>query len=255
MPCNIDIKNLANLDQKDMLLMLDLSHRCLSCESEDDFCAILQDLATTLGFEFILYAYSRKTYQNKQDAVIVNVSNPEEWAAEYSKENFLAHDPVCHAMERQIARGIRCDFLPWDCWELTDAEQHVITRRKHYGLNYGFSAFINSAQKDFTFLFSFASKSSKVDNRAEIMSKFLIAHLIATRKKLEILLQTNTLSEKEREIAHHLITGKNNRQIATLAGTTQHTIKFHLSNIFVKLQVVNRQQAIAVLLAERYLDT
>ncbi|WP_321532802.1 helix-turn-helix transcriptional regulator [uncultured Desulfuromonas sp.] len=48
--------------------------------------------------------------------------------------------------------------------------------------------------------------------------------------------------------------GKTHWPIAQSLGISGHTVKFHLNNIFDKLRVNNRQQAIAVLLVERYLS-
>ena len=55
----------------------------------------------------------------------------------------------------------------------------------------------------------------------------------------------SSLSKKERVILDALATGKSNREISTSLGVSPNTVKFHLSNIYEKLAVKNRTQAIA----------
>ena len=57
------------------------------------------------------------------------------------------------------------------------------------------------------------------------------------------------LSQREQEIAPHLLTGMTNKQISAQLGITDNTVKFHLKNMFTKLTVSNRNEAMAVLVA------
>lgn len=53
------------------------------------------------------------------------------------------------------------------------------------------------------------------------------------------------LSRREREVVHELVQGLSNKAIARTLDLTEHTVKFHLKNIFRKLDVSRRTQAIA----------
>ncbi len=53
------------------------------------------------------------------------------------------------------------------------------------------------------------------------------------------------LSPREQEVLQELALGSSNKVIARALDLTEHTVKFHLKNIFTKLQVENRTQAIA----------
>ena len=55
----------------------------------------------------------------------------------------------------------------------------------------------------------------------------------------------NTLSRKEREIIEALSEGLTNKQLSSRLEISANTVKFHISNIFDKLNVKNRAQAIA----------
>ena len=61
----------------------------------------------------------------------------------------------------------------------------------------------------------------------------------------------NALSRKERAILEALSEGLTNKQLSTRLGISTNTVKFHLSNIFDKLSVKNRAQAIAFYYANR----
>ena len=55
----------------------------------------------------------------------------------------------------------------------------------------------------------------------------------------------NTLSRKERQIIEALSEGLTNKQLSARLDISSNTVKFHISNIFDKLNVKNRAQAIA----------
>ena len=60
-----------------------------------------------------------------------------------------------------------------------------------------------------------------------------------------------TLSRKERVILEALSKGKTNRELASELGISTNTVKFHLSNLYDKLSVRNRAQAIAFYYSSR----
>jgi len=61
----------------------------------------------------------------------------------------------------------------------------------------------------------------------------------------------SALSRKERAILEALSEGLTNKQLSNRLGISTNTVKFHLSNIFDKLLVKNRAQAIAFFYANR----
>lgn len=67
------------------------------------------------------------------------------------------------------------------------------------------------------------------------------AHL-ASRERGEI------LSDREREIVKLLVLGEANKEIASVLGITEQTVKSHVKNILAKLQVRDRTEAVTVAL-------
>ena len=51
-------------------------------------------------------------------------------------------------------------------------------------------------------------------------------------------------SKREKEALNLLMQGKSNKQIAITLGISEHTVEFHLKNIYAKLQVSSRVEAI-----------
>ena len=59
-------------------------------------------------------------------------------------------------------------------------------------------------------------------------------------------------SERERKVIEALLQGKSNKQIAVVLGLSLRTVEFHLSNVYKKLGVASRTEAV-IELSERHL--
>ena len=55
-----------------------------------------------------------------------------------------------------------------------------------------------------------------------------------------------SLTSRERELVELIAQGRDNAQIAALLGLSDKTVRNHVSNIFAKLEVENRPQAIVL---------
>lgn len=56
--------------------------------------------------------------------------------------------------------------------------------------------------------------------------------------------ESSPLSDREMEVLNLLAQGLANKQIAAALGITEHTVKFHVSSIYTKLNVTNRAEAV-----------
>nr|WP_238391560.1 MULTISPECIES: response regulator transcription factor [unclassified Mycolicibacterium] len=54
------------------------------------------------------------------------------------------------------------------------------------------------------------------------------------------------LAARELEVLQHLVAGHRNRTIALTLGISENTVKFHVRNLFRKLDVSSRTEAIAL---------
>ena len=67
-------------------------------------------------------------------------------------------------------------------------------------------------------------------------------------KALECRMPDSELSAREREVLRHLVGGMSNKEIATLLGITEATVKCHVSTILMRLNVSDRTQAVVTAL-------
>lgn len=77
----------------------------------------------------------------------------------------------------------------------------------------------------------------------------LIAELDASNKNQKK--DDNILSPREREVLRYVMQGQSNREIAEAIALSVNTVKFHLKNIFEKLGVSSRKDAVSIAVRER----
>ena len=90
-----------------------------------------------------------------------------------------------------------------------------------------------------------ATKASLRGHSQPVIIVSFIADILARHKALRPHLDGGLLSSREFEILEQLAGGRSNKQIARRFELTENTIKFHLKNIYTKLSVNSRTQAIA----------
>ncbi len=93
----------------------------------------------------------------------------------------------------------------------------------------------------------FAARSGEVEGLletcAEVAAGKMVFPFIDVRKMQQD--PIHSLSRKERALLDALAQGLSNRELAKELGISTNTVKFHLSNVYEKLAVKNRTQAIA----------
>ncbi|MDR3511222.1 MAG: LuxR C-terminal-related transcriptional regulator [Caulobacteraceae bacterium] len=90
-----------------------------------------------------------------------------------------------------------------------------------------------------------ASRSGAVDVRLMAFSDALLSRVARTHPALAQHANAPAFSPREHEVLEDLVQGRSNKEIARSLDMTEHTVKFHLKNIFAKLKVERRAQAIA----------
>ncbi|MGD9809130.1 MAG: LuxR C-terminal-related transcriptional regulator [Deferribacterales bacterium] len=242
------------LEKSDLTRVIRFMKDCLTASREDEFHKLILAFTSYLGFEYILYCYSKDAYTPRSYVHFVNLSYPDAWMEEYHARGFLEHEPVRIEMERMMAKG-EGTFIYWDKFdrEISEGEKTVINRRNEYGFYYGCSVFNNNESKDMTFLMTLGSGSTKPDIRTEVIMNTVIPVLTIVRKRLSVIELTGALSDREHAVADLLCSGFAAGDIASALDITEATVKFHIANIYKKLGVTNRQGAVSLIQAARYL--
>lgn len=99
----------------------------------------------------------------------------------------------------------------------------------------------------------FASRSGDVETLLQTCVSVAAGNMVFPFIDVRELQQDpiETLSRKERQILDSLAKGMTNKELAHELGISTNTVKFHLSNLYEKLSVRNRAQAIAFFYAAR----
>ncbi|RKN65159.1 LuxR family transcriptional regulator [Paenibacillus ginsengarvi] len=95
---------------------------------------------------------------------------------------------------------------------------------------------------------------SFIESREVVEKEFSFAEEAAATKEpavperpdIRLPAEMSSLSSREQEVLGHVLLGKSNREIAEELRISEHTVKNHMTNIFHKLGVTDRAQAIAL---------
>jgi len=110
----------------------------------------------------------------------------------------------------------------------------------------GFSGFLDMDEPVHTFL---SEMQSVAEGSIVISRKFALNITNKTEPPEEDL--DAVLSQREVEILDHVATGSTNSEIGQELHISPHTVKGHLTNILTKLNLKNRQQAVAYIMKKR----
>lgn len=95
----------------------------------------------------------------------------------------------------------------------------------------------------------FASKRTEASHLLEVIAAVVSGHSSFSRIDMQGVGKNplHTLTERERDLLSALAKGWSNQRIAEHFGISRNTVKFHLKNLYDKLEVDNRTMAIALL--------
>ena len=196
-----------------------------------------------------------------------------EWKS-FGRRIILLHRYPAEYLEalRQPNGGFNSEAL--DRWRVTrapvmaDVEDETsrwwsdawIARVKAFDMqNAAMHGFIDVKDKVASF-FSFMRIRERLGERHAYVLNRLAPHLHVALMRITAAQQATTqnppvqLGERQIEILRWLHCGKTNPEIAQLLGTTERNVKYHLGEIFQKLNVFNRTQAVAKALALGVID-
>ena len=102
-------------------------------------------------------------------------------------------------------------------------------------------------------------KNPQTDQREQFPIRMIIPHLYIALNNVqhaqEAGNQHGDLSQRELQVLEWVARGKTNKEIAIILSVSQFTIKNHIANIYAKLVVVNRAQAIDKAIKLNYLSS
>lgn len=229
--------------------MTDWREQCLSrlTASAGSVDAVVLELAaivSQLGFEYCSYVF-RIPLSVAKPVVIWSSTYPAHWLDHYFANNYLDIDPIIQRVTRDssplIWADTAADSRP-DFWE--DARAH--------GIRHGWALSTHGACMT-TGMLSLARSSQAVTQSelAETEMKLVwlshVVHGLIESVELKKLMPgpVAELTAREREVLRWSATGKTVGEIGAILGISERTVTFHVTSTLVKLNVVNKTQAVS----------
>lgn len=129
----------------------------------------------------------------------------------------------------------------------------LVHRARDHGLVEGITLTVASPGRGVGSLFSFSGRAIEDAARSAALLQYLAPHLHAALLRLTPAGDI-ALSQREREILDWVRKGKTNWEIAQILGISERTVKFHVQNVMLKLDVSSRTRAVAVAMERGLID-
>ena len=228
-----------------LAIILNIADTCIRCKSdEESLKKIFAALKILLPFESAIIAIdSDPNFRLKSENQVFTSQVSPDWISLYFKKELYKFDPVLY-------ESVRSNLpVAWKNinWQLTkETHNFKLLAEKYFGIN-GITLIFKD--KVASTLISLRFSDSYTLNDEGCLISWIAPHIHAVferegsyqRKRL----WTPDLSKREIEVLQWLKDGKSNWDISVILSISERTVKFHLSNIFKKLVVNNRSQALA----------
>jgi LuxR family transcriptional activator of bioluminescence operon len=200
-----------------------------------------------LGFDTFTYALRVPTYFSDSRLVLIS-GYPEQWVDHYFEQSFNSIDPVILYCAQHI--------IPIQWKNLTTSDENgrmrVMNEARDFGLKTGISMPIHSPHGELGVL-SLAlnhdgNEAGEITTRAMPYVQLIAGHLHEAVRRVSGLVNKvgeYELTAREKECLRWAADGKTSWEIAAVLSTSERTVNFHLNNAMVKLDVNNRQHAVA----------
>lgn len=219
--------------------------RFATAGSLEELAELCRGHSERLGFEAFIYVLRLPT-RFAEARVIAIKGYPEPWLERYWEVGHYHHDPVVAHCTQHIVPVIWHELKP-----SADA-QRVMDEASEFGLRYGVSMPVHSPQGDLGILSLALDRrlvaAREITLRAVPYVQMLAAYLHeAVRRVAAESGETTTavLTDREKECMRWVADGKTSWEISQLLRMSERTVNFHLNNAMIKLDVRNRQHAIA----------
>ncbi|MCG8550493.1 MAG: LuxR family transcriptional regulator [Desulfobacterales bacterium] len=242
---------LSELSKHELKAILDISYKCLAVDCRGDVALVLDRLRELISFRAAAIAVKEKT----KDAQIVldwiNHGFSPEWTKFYTDNNCCEVDPVIVCTKK--------DGYPFtwkearlDAGKDDKKTMNFLHTAQDAGIYNGIAVSNHSKGPDSQeMIIAMDTGKEKTPGNWYIILHSVLPHIQEALKRIKTPKKETKnirmeLSEREVETLKWATEGKSSWEIGQIMGISERTIKFHFSNIFTKLNVVNRAQAVAI---------
>lgn len=237
--------NSGILSESDLTNLQEILQQLPLCSQGEQLDAILDHCRDLLGARYCIVAHSEtRRITSFSEIRLLNNSYPDEWMARYQSEGFQAIDPVVNALLSTWQQQ-RWSDLP----DLGPESKRFVDMARSFGLVHGTTHGMPCRHRSGHSLISFADDRNSFGKRELLLLELLVGPLHSTIET--VLVQSPreariVLTTQERNVLSWLAEGKSSWEISRLLRISERTVKFHLMNLYKKLEVTNRAQAVAV---------
>ena len=223
-----------------------IRQRLSGATAMDELHALCRDYSEALGFQHFVYALRVPTHFADARLILID-GYPPSWVKHYFEQHHFEADPVMAYCTQHVVP------MCWSDLRLEPGSQaeRMMQEASSFGLRDGVTMPLHSPQGELGIL-SFAVDAAPEEARATCQSalvqvQMLAGYLHEAVRRVSGLLDNGgpVLTSREIECLRWAADGKTSGEIAQLLGLSESTANFHLNNVMRKLDVVNRQQAVA----------
>lgn len=237
------------------LALLDAPLRRLieAAQAGENIEPVMMEIVRSFGFDSFLYAMTTVSRPDRDSRSYFWTNLPSEWVQAYEANAYIEVDP------RITETADRTAPFVWDSAKLRSNPRlrQFFDHAGQYGVRSGVvCAFCDPSRSRMGFMFN-SSISPVPPERSEMIAQLLgtlmlfaarfhdifMANFVA--KGIPSVLRGRPLSPRERQCLTMAAKGLTSSDIGLKLGITERTANFHFSNIITKLDVLNRQEAIA----------
>ena len=222
-----------------MMGCMDVMNACLKARSEEDVEDIWLDMQALCNIDGMMLsvAESYKKDDLQSTATMTSFGINSDWPEYYQEHNFTLDDPVvkyCAVFEDVFRWQEAYDYFGDEC-------SHFVAAAERFGLLDGYT--LGRTEHHTASLASVTIDPKNVDESQHLMIKQLLPHINAILSRPGFL-RSPSITKKELEALKWASYDKSYWEIGAIMGITERTVKFHFNNIFRKLRVHNREQAV-----------
>lgn len=243
------------LGHGDAILLIELISCAVLCESENDLIAVAEHLKKILPFDSAACSLASISPQKTITPIsIVNINYPEEWIGLYVEHQYYEQDPI------YLENFKHFRIQEWkETYKRYGAPKIFLSTAEDFGLRNGYTHGVRNHTGNIGSLLSLSGTSIECCERSVTILDIVLPHFhqallkIAERQGHQRS-APQILTPKQLEVLRWVGQGKSNWDISRILNVSANTIKFHMTEIFRKLDAVSRTQAVAIALEQKIID-
>ncbi len=237
-----------NLRNNDLKKLMGIMHDCLYARDHGDLLRIIDLLNEVIPFNGAILCWKDRESVAINIDESINHSYPLKWVQSYSENNFGLVDPVA-LMSTRTMEPFKWETAYHDV-ELTSEMKEFIGLAEDHGMKAGMSCSRNAfIGENIDTIMSFETTGYKVSEEYLDIVAYIVPHLHEAIGRIDkadqIPKDLPNFTLRERETLKWSYEGKTAWEIGVILSISERTVKFHLNNIYQKLNVANRSQAVA----------